>query len=191
MRMNMYTHKKKWHTQRGFSLVETLVALTILLVAILAPMRISSQSIKTAEFAREQLISVFLAQEGIETIIRLRDADALDGDVETWDWFDELDAEGCADDGCSYDPAADDFVNCTTIANCLLYFDENATGDAYYTHTSGSLPASPFTRVIRVTEVQTGEAHVVSTVSWYSTLIKDTISITERTRILDQYDQEP
>lgn len=189
--MNMYLYKKSKMASRGFSLVETLVAITILLIAILAPMRISSQSIKTAEFARQQLVAVFLAQEGIESVIHLRDADSLDADGITWDWYATLDTAGCAGAGCSYDPVGDNFVDCATIANCLLYFDENATNDAYYTHTAGALPASPYTRVVTVTEVATGEAHIVSTVSWYSTLLKDTISVSERTRILDQYEEEP
>jgi prepilin-type N-terminal cleavage/methylation domain-containing protein len=175
---------------RGFSLVETLVAITILLIAVLAPMRIASQSIKTAGFAREQLTAVFLAQEGIESVLHHRDADALDGDSDTWDWYSELEAEGCADDGCSYDPATETFVDCSTVTNCQLYFDDDASSGAYYTHTAGSLPASAFTRIVTVTEVQPGEAHVVSTVSWESLLVKDTVSVTSRTRILDQYEPD-
>lgn len=182
----MYSLLKK--NQRGFSLVETLVAITILLIAILAPMRISSQSIKTAGFAREQLTAVFLAQEGIESIIKLRDGDALNGGG-TWVWYTSLLA-ACknASQGCSYNPSTGSFVSCATIANCRLYFNEAGTNGIYYTHTAGSLPASAYTRVITVTEARAGEeAHVVSTVSWNSKLFNDTISVTVRTRILDQY----
>ena len=178
--------------QRGFSLVETLVAITILLVAILAPMRIASQSIKTAGFAREQLTAVFLAQEGIETIIHLRDSDALDGDGITMDWLNALDVAGCVGGaGCSYDAVANSFVECVPIESCMLYFDASATNGAYYTHTAASLPESGFTRVVQVTEIQPGEVQIESTVSWYSLLFRDTIPLVERTRIFDQYEQTP
>lgn len=178
--------------QRGFSLVETLVAITILLIAVLAPMRIASQSIKSAGFAREQLTAVFLAQEGIEMIVRARDADALNGGS-TWSWYTSLLA-ACKNSGqgCSYNPTNGAFVSCATIATCRLYLDTTGgTSGVYYTHTQGALPASPYTRVVKVLQGETlgvNEVNVQSVVSWYSTMFATTTSVTLRTRILDQYE---
>lgn len=174
---------------RGFSLVETLVAVTILLVAVLVPMHIASQSIKTAAFSREQLVAVSLAQEGVETIVRLRDNDALDGGP-TWDWYDNLPAACKAAAGCSYDGGTDTYVDCNTIANCRLYLDDAATDGEYYTHESSGLVDSGFTRQIRVSEVVAdSEVLITSTVSWDSGILDgDTVSITTRTEVFNQYE---
>lgn len=58
--------------QSGFSLVETLVAITILLVVIIGPMTISSSAAKSTSFASEQVTAFFLAQEGAELIEKAR-----------------------------------------------------------------------------------------------------------------------
>ena len=52
--------------QKGFSLVETLVAISILLIVIVGPMTISMSTAKSSSFASEQVQAFFLAQEGLE-----------------------------------------------------------------------------------------------------------------------------
>jgi len=59
--------------QAGFSLVETLVAITILLIIIVGPMKISSSTAKSTSFASEQIVASFLAQEGAELAQKTRD----------------------------------------------------------------------------------------------------------------------
>ena len=65
------------NTERGFTLVETLVAITILLIVIVGPMTIASRGMQTAFYAGDQTTAIYLAQEGIEHIQRLRDDTAL------------------------------------------------------------------------------------------------------------------
>lgn len=181
----MYTQKKKRNGAKGFSLVETLVAITILLIAVLAPMRIVSQSIKAAALAGEQLTATFLAQEGIESVARLRDGDVLDEDAVTWGWYSSL-LPACKDaTGCSYDVVNNSFIACSGTS-CALKFDENATNGAYYYHGSGGTQ-SRYTRVMSVIQTTTGEVEVTSTVSWFSDTVQDTVSVQLRTRIFDQY----
>lgn len=64
---------KKHTSQSGFTLVETLVAITILLVVMVGPMTISSQTAKSSSFASEQVTAFFLAQEGVELAQKARD----------------------------------------------------------------------------------------------------------------------
>ncbi len=58
----------KLHNNRAFSLVEVLVAITILLLVVVTPMTIVTQANNSTSFANEQLIAFFLAQEGLEIV---------------------------------------------------------------------------------------------------------------------------
>ncbi len=60
-------------SQSGFSLVETLVAITILLVIIVGPLTLVSTSARSTNFASEQVTAFFLAQEGVELAQKARD----------------------------------------------------------------------------------------------------------------------
>lgn len=61
----------------GFSLVETLVAISLLTIAIVAPMALTAQSLQSAYYARDQITAFYLAQEAIESIRALRDSQVL------------------------------------------------------------------------------------------------------------------
>ncbi len=72
----MISYFKNMHA-RGFTLIETLVAVTLMVVAIVAPMSLVSQSLTTAYYARDQVAAYSLAQEGIETVRAVRDGNIL------------------------------------------------------------------------------------------------------------------
>ena len=59
------------------TLVETLVAITILSVAIVAPMALTMQSLASAYYARDQGVASNLAQEAIESLRSVRDGNIL------------------------------------------------------------------------------------------------------------------
>jgi len=62
---------------RGFTLVETLVAIALLTIAIVAPMTLTQQSLSSAYYARDQITAYNLAQEGIESVRAIRDGQIL------------------------------------------------------------------------------------------------------------------
>ena len=62
---------------RGFTLIETLVAVTLLSIAVVAPMSLASKSLSTAYYARDQITAFYLAQEAIEALRSIRDAQIL------------------------------------------------------------------------------------------------------------------
>lgn len=66
------------YTRGGFTLIETLVAITFLSIAIVAPMSLVSQSLSTAYYARDQVTAFNLAQEGLETVRAIRDGNILE-----------------------------------------------------------------------------------------------------------------
>lgn len=152
-------------TQSGFSLVETLVAITILLLVIVGPMTISSSTARSTSFSSEQVVAFFLAQEGAELAQKARD-DLLLADFtnpqNAWNSFVNSGvfsscfnvSTGCGlefvDNGSIGDTvgALKAPVSCTGT-NCRLYFDSTG-GRSRYTLTS-TATTSPFTRVITMT----------------------------------------
>lgn len=62
---------------RAFTLIETLVAVSLLTIAITAPMSLVSKSLSTAYYARDQITAFHLAQEAIEAARHLRDHNVL------------------------------------------------------------------------------------------------------------------
>lgn len=62
---------------RGYSLVEVLIAITVLLIALVGPLTIAHSGLKRANFSKEQTQAIFLAQEGIEGVVKLREDRAL------------------------------------------------------------------------------------------------------------------
>jgi Tfp pilus assembly protein PilV len=63
--------------QAGFTLVETLAAILLVTVAIVAPMALTVQSLSVAYYARDQITASNLAQEGIEGVRTVRDGNIL------------------------------------------------------------------------------------------------------------------
>ena len=64
--------------KKGFTLVETLVAVTVLLLVIIGPMTIAQKGIQNAGYAKDQFTAVYLAQEALEAVREARDADAIE-----------------------------------------------------------------------------------------------------------------
>jgi type II secretory pathway pseudopilin PulG len=55
--------------ERGFTLIETFVAITILMITVLGPMTLLSRALQESLQIKEQIIATFLAQEGVELMM--------------------------------------------------------------------------------------------------------------------------
>ena len=80
----------------GFTLVETLVAVSVLVVAVAAPMTLAAKSLLTAFYAKDQITASYLAQEAIELVRNQRDQNfirILQGDS-TAAWLDGITTTG-------------------------------------------------------------------------------------------------
>lgn len=62
---------------RAFTLIETMVAVSLLSVAIVAPMSLAAKSLSSAYYARDQVAAFYLAQEAIEAVRSIRDGNIL------------------------------------------------------------------------------------------------------------------
>ncbi len=107
--------------QTGFSLVETLVAVSILLIVIVGPMTISARTAKSSSFASEQVQAFFLAQEGLELAQAARDEVTLkyfkDDIVTPTPWADFIKDTGSAV-----------YKDCFSSVGCGLQWDNSIPG---------------------------------------------------------------
>lgn len=71
--MNKFTRLKS----KGFTVVESLVAISILSLSILSTFASVKNGIQSSTQVKDQIISFYLAQEGIEYIKNIRDENAL------------------------------------------------------------------------------------------------------------------
>ena len=62
---------------KGFTLVEALVAISILMIAIASPLSIAQKGLSSAVLSRNEMTASFLAQDGIEAVKNIRDQIAL------------------------------------------------------------------------------------------------------------------
>ena len=105
---------------RGFTLVEALAAIAILMLAITGPLGISGKGISAGDFSKDQLIAYHLAQEGLETVRAVRDRNSLENlpgavpaAVPARTWLSGLDGSG----GCAAGVPA---CNCIAPNACVV-----------------------------------------------------------------------
>ena len=69
--------------KRGFTLLEALVAVSILMVAVVAPITIAQKGLSSATYSKNQMIASYLTQDAIEYIKNVRDQNSIRN---SFDW---------------------------------------------------------------------------------------------------------
>ncbi len=178
---------------RGFTLVETLVAVSILLLIIISPMTIAYKGMQMGFYANQEMTAVFLAQEAIEALEKLRDDDALrslngtPAEDNVWSWYDAL-PSSCTQSGqtCDIDLSDYSFHTCSG-SNCLLQYDPTPNKRAYG-YGGAFTDNSIYTRNITLSGAG-GTAYarpVTVSVSW-TTVLFGTRTITLQTWLYNAY----
>lgn len=156
----------------GFTLVETLVAISLLTVAIVAPMGLTAQSLQSAYYARDQITAFYLAQEAIESIRAIRDSQVLQiaksTSGSTINLFGSipLDNQPFIIDARKSDPGQ-------AITKCISACPPLQTNGTLYGYESG-WQDTYFTRTVRAAFVagSQDEIRISVTVSWQTAGIK-------------------
>lgn len=152
---------------KGFTLIETFVAVTLLSVAVVAPMALASQSLQAAFYARDQITASFLAQDAIEAIRKVRDDNNLDvainGGTPSWG------SPPIPTDGNIF--IIDDTQSPIMVQRCgSACIPMQTNGEIYgYNSGSGRWTNTNFIRTVKVEQVTPGDddvMRVLVTVSW-------------------------
>jgi len=189
---------KKPTSQLGYSLIEVLIAVAILMMAIVAPMTIAVKSIQSSRYTLEQNTAIFLAQEGISIIEGLRNHYALESinnrDNNHWDWTDDFD--DCESQfGCNFD-ASDPYSiidrgsnirRCNQDGeNCRLHYSESWGRSAYRITSEGGEP-SAFVRRIYFDTANNRELNIRVVVEWDSGFLGQEQRVTISTSFFNLY----
>jgi prepilin-type N-terminal cleavage/methylation domain-containing protein len=139
-------------SKSGFTLIEALVAITILTLSITGAFSAANSAMRASSIARDQLTASYLAQEGIEYVRMLRDNAYL--------------VRYAAHDANASDNAWNDFK-------------KGFTDNSYtYPNSDAGIPVS-FVRKIQATEVAANDEKIVSTVEWNFHGISYSVTITD------------
>lgn len=108
----MISIKIKKQNSGGFTILETLVAITIILIAITGPLDIIAHSLKASYYSRDEVTAFYLAQEAIEYARNQRDNNELNLNSTIDQWLDNAVPPDCLNN-------ADE----TSIKKCVLLQD--------------------------------------------------------------------
>ena len=156
----------KSRRKKGFTLLETFVALSILTFVVIGPLTLASYSIRSASLSQNQLTAFYLAQEAMEYVKNRRDINALNGNA---NWLKDLAPSGggnglCRNNkGCTVDIPYNDIQPCPD-GGCPKMRYSSDTG--FYHQNTSFGAESLFTRKIKLDNVSSYEEKVSITISW-------------------------
>ncbi len=129
MKVKNYKDKKY---KKAFTLVEALIAISILMIAIASPMIITQKGLLDAELSKNEMTASFLAQDGIEAVKNIRDNVALNAANGTAEnsWLSDL--SGCI---CTIGASCNDPSN---SAHCNIDTTQQNLANAIYTSNSAN-----------------------------------------------------
>lgn len=179
----------------GFTLVETLVAISILLVGVSAAFAAAQSGLSSTTAVKDRITAIFLAQEGMEMVRNLKDENLLEqnlsGDANSPYWLNGMVGAG-APCGTVATPTSCDFsfrdnepnikfVTCdASNSNCKLNIGNFGAIGNRYTHEPSATQISKFTRNISFLVSESGnkkEALVTVEVKWGAHEIEVTNSL--------------
>jgi len=177
--------KNTQQRNKGFTLIETMIAVFVLTAALSGFFALIANSLFSARYARNEITANYLLQEAVDSIRNDRDTTAFqNNDPSTntgWDTFlNKYRQGGCfttfdSKNGCYFEPA--DPLSMPALCNVLPTFgsancptfnyDENATNKDFYTYKNSGV-RSNFKRqiIMQVNPNRADELDVKVTLEW-------------------------
>lgn len=172
--------KNNFKSKKGFTLVETLVAIGILSLSVLATFGAVQNSLQNSGLTKDRTTAFYLIQEGMEYVKNTRDSNALKyigGYSSTW-------LTGMSDfgDPCYFGSKCQLDVNATpSITNC----PSNVCSQLRIDPTTGaygfdsSWTPTTYTREIEFTSINSNEVRVTITISWVNRGQNKSVQVTQ------------
>ena len=163
------TANKTQNFKAGFTLVESLVAITIVLISVVGPLSIISKTLSFGQSARDEIIAFYLAQDAVEYVRNVRDNNLIAGN----EWLNGLSA--CTLGSlCSVDSVASAITACVSSCEPL-----KLSSSGVYGYTNGT--KTQFVREVSLNEtVGNREATLSVTVRWDQGLLSRNVALRER-----------
>jgi prepilin-type N-terminal cleavage/methylation domain-containing protein len=164
--------------RHGFTLIETLVAVTILSVAIVGPMTIAAKGLSFAMFARDQITAFYLAQEAVEMVRNRRDQNTLQTPPQQW--LSGLDGSigppDCFTNACKGEAKDNEITECAGDCPKLKF---NSSTGLYGYGSGGNWEDSKYTREISLSPVNANEIAVTVKLEWSTGIFSRTFLVKE------------
>src|SRR3989344_1335023 len=172
-------HLLKQKIARGFTLIETLIAVLILTTAIAGPLTIASKGLTATLVAKDQISAFYLAQDAVEYVHFLRDSACLaagpqPGGCPAAAWLSSLTActsadgsKSCYFDSLEHNPA----LPAPRVGSCDTMRYDTITNSFNY-NVSGTLTPQRYVRTVTIKNDSTGaqtrvdEAILTVTIDW-------------------------
>src|SRR3989344_6507538 len=167
----------RYMKNKGFTIIESLIAISILVMAVIGATGAVQTGISSYIFSKDQIIAFYLAQEGFEQIRNIRDENGL----KSQGWLTGLGA--CfSPSACTVDPVLNTAQSACTPGSCPVLKQDSSTG--FFGYSSGPTWANTiFRREIILTNINTHEVSVLVTVNWSKGTISKQFRVREN--ILD------
>lgn len=155
---NIYKINNKIKQESGFTLIETMVAVTVLSVALAALISLTSSNLFLSRYTKNEITANYLMQEVVDYIKNDRDTQVFKGGVVWSDFLNKYKDAGCFDNGCRIDVSKDQVFSCERTDEgdfgdlpCNVFFyDDEATNGGFFNYEKGNL--DKFKRMVKMTE---------------------------------------
>lgn len=159
-------HSEKLKRSKGFTIVESLVAIIILIFAVTGVASAIQISISSYIFSRDQIIAFYLAQEGFEQIRNIRDENRLKLQPSWLTGIAAIPSDPCYfGKACTVDPVnSNNAIECVGGPDDCQVLKQNVDTGFY-----GYEPAwsdTIFKRKIVLTRINDKEISILVTVDW-------------------------
>jgi len=160
-------HKGYKMKNKGFTMVESLVAVTILVLVVVGTSGAIQTGISSYIFSKDQIIAFYLAQEGFEQIRNIRDGNRLNNPPDPW--LTGISIPCPFGEYCRVDSIANEVVYCGTQPESCPMLNQDAE-TKFFGYTLG-WPPSIFKREIMLTQINANEISIETTVYWSKGLV--------------------
>lgn len=157
---------KSCNSRHGFTVLEAIVAIALLSVSISGVFTSVQRGLSQSVSAKDEVKAFYLAQEAVEMIRNIRDANQLNRIVSnpSATWLDGITSNCPFNRVCSVDVTTFAFVNCgATWGSCPQNLRQHPS-TFLYSYTSGN--TTNFKREIQIEQVNSTEISVTVQVSW-------------------------